>query len=76
MFLGNLKIKAAHVVKKRKKYRKKSKHCGACHKLGLVLFSSADGLFWLGEILAFHPCSFCPIAKDSSLYACIIIISK
>lgn len=44
MFLGNLKIKAAHVVKKREKYRK-NKPCVACPKLVLVLFSSANGLF-------------------------------
>lgn len=45
MFPGNLKIKAAHVVNKREKYRKKNKHCVACPKLVLVLFSSANGLF-------------------------------
>lgn len=43
--LGNLKIKAAHLVKKREKCRKKKENSGACQKLVLVLFNSANGLY-------------------------------
>lgn len=45
MHLGNLKIKAAHVVKKREKCRKKKKSSGACQKFVLVLFTGTSGIY-------------------------------
>lgn len=52
--------------KERGNGRKKRKN-GTCQKSVLGLFSCANGLHQLGEILSFNSCSFCYITNDSSL---------